>query len=102
MPAREPARAGTIWTDFEPRAPFPVVGVGWITRPRKMPIIASRSASIGLPRAQGDRGSLSTESWPRGSTSATRSALNGKRLTNPGETIDVAQTGGLELARRPG
>ncbi len=44
-------------TDIEQRAPFPVVGGGWITRARKIPIIAGRSASIGLPRAQEDRGS---------------------------------------------
>jgi hypothetical protein len=32
---------------IEQHAPFPVVGGGWITRARKMSIIASRSASIG-------------------------------------------------------
>src|ERR1700694_5825335 len=44
-------------TDIEQRAPFPVVGGGWITRARKIPIIPGRSASIGITRAQGNRGS---------------------------------------------
>ena len=39
-------------TDIEQSAPFPVVGGGWITRARKIPI-PGRSASIGLPARKG-------------------------------------------------
>ena len=39
-------------TDIEQRAPFPVVGGGWITRAREIPI-PGRSASIGLPARKG-------------------------------------------------
>ena len=63
---------GALWTDIEQRAPFPVVGGGWITRSRKIPIIAGRfGRALDCPRAT-DRGSFAIESWPQGSTGAAR------------------------------
>jgi hypothetical protein len=45
-------RAGCSRTDIEQSVLFPVVGGGWITRARKIPI-PGRSASIGLPARKG-------------------------------------------------
>jgi hypothetical protein len=71
-PARgtRPHGAGRIRTDIEQRAPFPVVGTGWITRARKMPIIASRSEHWILSNR------ILAAGQHRGSTSAIRTALN--------------------------
>ena len=75
--------SGTRWrpalrTDIEQSAPFPVVGGGWITRARKIPI-PGRSASIGLPARKGV-GDLEqpilVAGQHRGSTSAIQTTLN--------------------------
>ena len=65
-------------TEIEKRAPFPVVGGGWISRARKMP-----SEPVGehwiAPRARGSRilsNRILAAGQHRGSTSAIRTALN--------------------------